>query len=140
MSTSCQHPPLYSGMKSNCLSCHTPLEYSPSRKLKYCNNTCQHDYQRENVVIPRIIRGECHERKILKKYLIEWRGHACEKCNGTKWNNQSMPLELDHEDGDASNDLPDNLRLLCPNCHALTPTAKGKNRGNGRKARGVPVR
>jgi 5-methylcytosine-specific restriction endonuclease McrA len=50
---------------------------------------------------------------------------------------QEIPLELDHVDGNAGNNQIENLRVLCPNCHAQTPTAKGKNRGNGRKTRGL---
>jgi hypothetical protein len=38
-------------------------------------------------------------------------------------------------DGDANNNLPSNLRLICKNCHALTPTFGNKNRGKGRKHR-----
>jgi hypothetical protein len=38
-----------------------------------------------------------------------------------------MPLELDHVDGDKTNNQLDNLRMICPNCHALTPTYRGKN-------------
>jgi hypothetical protein len=52
----------------------------------------------------------------------------CAMCNGTHWLGQPMPLELDHIDGDKSNNRLDNLRMLCPNCHAFTPTYRGKNR------------
>lgn len=43
-------------------------------------------------------------------------------------------VEVDHIDGDPWNNLLDNLRLLCPNCHALTKTYRGRNIGrtNGR--------
>jgi hypothetical protein len=43
-----------------------------------------------------------------------------------------VPLEVDHIDGNWNNHRPEYVRLLCPNCHALTPTFKGLNRGNGR--------
>jgi len=39
-----------------------------------------------------------------------------------------IPLELDHIDGCRSNNQLQNLRLLCPNCHALTPTYRSKRR------------
>lgn len=47
----------------------------------------------------------------------------------------NVPLEIDHVDGDASNNLESNIRLLCPNCHALTSNFKNLNRGRGRKWR-----
>lgn len=45
----------------------------------------------------------------------EWK---CDCCNNTEWMGQRIPLEVHHVDGD-SNKL-DNIKFLCPNCHALT--------------------
>jgi 5-methylcytosine-specific restriction endonuclease McrA len=36
-------------------------------------------------------------------------------------------------DGDATNNKEENLTLLCPNCHSLTPTYRGANKGNGKR-------
>ena len=47
---------------------------------------------------------------------------ACEVCKGTTWNGLPMPLELDHINGRRSDNRIENLRILCPNCHAQTPT------------------
>jgi hypothetical protein len=52
----------------------------------------------------------------------------CEVCGIIKWNGIPAPLELDHIDGDHYNNSLDNLRIVCPNCHAQTPTNAGKNR------------
>lgn len=52
----------------------------------------------------------------------------CEICSITEWMGQPAPLELDHIDGEHYNNEFENLRILCPNCHALTPTNSGKNR------------
>lgn len=55
------------------------------------------------------------------------RGHRCEQCGEKKWLEQPIPLEVHHEDGDSMNNEMDNLKLLCPNCHALTDNYRGKN-------------
>lgn len=43
------------------------------------------------------------------------------------WLGVSLTLELDHRDGDRTNNDLSNLRFLCPNCHSQTPTHRGKN-------------
>ena len=65
----------------------------------------------------------------LRRYLVQHGVFkpACANCKRTTWLKQPMPLELDHIDGNPRNNQLANLRLLCPNCHALTPTYRGKN-------------
>lgn len=53
--------------------------------------------------------------------------HECSQCHGKTWLDKTIPLELDHIDGNSNNNNLENLRLLCPNCHALTPTYRGRN-------------
>lgn len=64
----------------------------------------------------------------LKKHLIKARGYSCEECGIKKWQGQTIVLELDHIDGDRTHNVPENLRLLCPNCHSLTPTWRNRKR------------
>ncbi len=54
--------------------------------------------------------------------------HQCEVCGITEWNGKPVPIELDHIDGNHFNNNFDNLRIICPNCHAQTDTNSGKNR------------
>jgi predicted HNH restriction endonuclease len=75
--------------------------------------------------------------KQIKRYLIEKHGDKCMECGWDKKNPTTgkCPIELEHVDGNSENNSLDNLKLLCPNCHALTPTYKALNKGNGRHTR-----
>ena len=53
-------------------------------------------------------------------------------CGIDSWMGQPINLEVDHIDGDPYNNTPDNLRLICPNCHSQTHSFKGRNKGKGR--------
>ena len=61
----------------------------------------------------------------------------CARCGWSEVNPVigRSPLEIDHIDGNAYNNVENNLILLCPNCHALTPTYKNLNKGRGRLGR-----
>ena len=66
--------------------------------------------------------------KIRKKILSEGiKEHRCECCGLTTWLDQLIPLEVHHKDGNRSHNELDNFELLCPNCHALTDSYRGKN-------------
>ena len=70
----------------------------------------------------------CNPAKPLQEILKEGVKEAkCECCNLSKWQNKSIPLELHHINGIHSDNRLENLQLLCPNCHALTDSYRGKN-------------
>ena len=57
--------------------------------------------------------------KLLKE-LLKLRPQQCECCKLTTWLNQPIKLEVHHIDGDNTNNVLENLQLLCPNCHSYT--------------------
>src|SRR5579871_6049355 len=64
-------------------------------------------------------------------------GERCSRCGWAERNPKTgrIPVEVEHIDGDWQNNRLTNLTLLCPNCHALTATFRGLNRGRGRPYR-----
>jgi hypothetical protein len=98
---------------------------------KMCRN-CRKEKHIEDI-IKTGETGNYSNSKVMRKYLIIIRGHRCEDCELEIWKNLPIYLETHHIDGDPENNAPENLLLLCPNCHSITDNFKSKNRGNGRK-------
>jgi len=73
-------------------------------------------------------------KKSIKRHLLSTRGAKCEECGwGELHPIDSKPLvEIDHIDGDAKNCKPDNLKIVCPNCHAKTSTFRNRNKSSSR--------
>lgn len=66
----------------------------------------------------------------LKQRLIEngLKQHKCENCNNENWMGKAIPLELEHCNGNNIDNRIENLKLLCPNCHAQTDHYRGRNK------------
>jgi predicted nucleic acid-binding Zn ribbon protein len=114
-----------------CLHCKKEFKNKP--KIKFCSRKCYKLFTL-NTQRKRVESGKANYRTV-KRYLLNTKGHKCSNCGLTTWQHVSIPLVLDHKDGNHKNNTIANCRLLCNNCDALTPTYKGRNRGNGRHYR-----
>jgi Zn finger protein HypA/HybF involved in hydrogenase expression len=67
----------------------------------------------------------------LRKAMSRLHEYKCTCCGIKEWNGKSITLEIDHINGDNTDNRIENLRYLCPNCHSQTETYKGKNVNTG---------
>lgn len=116
-----------------CEWCETTIENGKNLQ-KFCSKKCWGEHKRHQTKI-KIESGECIKTRTCKQYLLETRGIQCEICKITEWCGKSVPLVMDHVDGNSENNLISNLRLVCGNCDMQLPTYKNKNKGNGRALR-----
>lgn len=121
-----------------CEGCGKIHETSPGGVKKFCNNTCQRAVTKKDSW-DRLQRGELKDRAVIRTTLMREVGRHCFECGLEEWRGHPIPLEVDHIDGNAGNNAFDNLRIVCPNCHGITNTWKGRNKGSGRAARGLPL-
>lgn len=90
-------------------------------------------WNKDNFDYERFQYGKAIKAANARDALVALRGHKCESCGLELWLNEPIPLEVHHEDGDHLNNQMENLKLLCPNCHALTENWRGKNISKSRK-------
>ena len=83
------------------------------------------------------LKGKYQLSGHIHRYMREKFNNKCSRCGWCKVNpiTNKVPLEIEHIDGNYLNNSEDNLDLICPNCHSLTPTYRALNIGNGRKDR-----
>ena len=136
-------PPYNKKEWGNCKQCGKQLTFY---KKIYCSVKCQFDYKHEQKIKKwkedkegkiEGCRGDYQISGYLKTYLFNKYNNKCSICSWDKENpyTKKIPLEVEHIDGNSSNNKEENLLLLCPNCHSLTSTYKGANKGNGRYKR-----
>lgn len=77
-----------------------------------------------------LVPNSSYQSNKLRKLLIR-EGifeHKCYRCQLKVRMDRPIPLELDHIDGNNRNNTLENLMLLCPNCHAQTPSFRRRKR------------
>jgi hypothetical protein len=118
----------------NCVNCEKPLN---RLQHKYCSSKCFGEYKRQSI-FQKIEEGDKSlPGENYKNYLINKFGAKCMKCDWNEINPTTglVPIQLEHKDGNSENHNLENLELLCPNCHSLTPTYGALNKGHGRTKR-----
>jgi Zn finger protein HypA/HybF involved in hydrogenase expression len=60
--------------------------------------------------------------------VIKEQDYKCIKCGLAEWLDSPLIFEIDHKDGDNTNDTRENLEAMCPNCHSTTDTWRGRNK------------
>lgn len=117
-----------------CRHCNKQFVQGKNTHGFYCCNQCQQDHAWKLRKAKILEEGRVPNSNIGRRFLLERDGHACQMpgCGLSEWEGEPIPLVLDHIDGDADNWALENIRLICPNCDALTEHYKGRNRGRGR--------
>ncbi|MCL8025594.1 HNH endonuclease signature motif containing protein [Nocardioides bruguierae] len=100
-----------------------------SHFVRFTNGAHRTRLSADQVLVRRSSDSPRAKPYLLRRALAEInRPLRCEICDlGSEWQGQPLLLEIDHIDGDFHNNERDNLRYLCPNCHAQTPTWCGRN-------------
>ncbi len=106
----------FTGMRWQQSPHQEPQDYSNREKYQV-----EEIFIKDSPVTQKVMRGYVERHKLLE--------YKCQKCGcDGNWQDGQISLEIDHIDGDNKNNQLSNLRYLCPNCHALTDTYRGKNK------------
>ena len=111
----------------------------------YCDSKCHKAHMYSEFIRKwkqGLITGNDESRVIVlsvhvRRYIWEKYDNKCNRCGWCEPHPRDgkPPLEIEHIDGNSSNSVESNLILLCPNCHSLTDTYRGRNKGQGRANR-----
>jgi hypothetical protein len=121
-----------------CIECKKELNrYSKKFCSHFCDNTYKYKYYISKWLSGEISGSAKHVPSQIERWIREQRGEQCWFCGWKEINpvTNKIPLQVNHIDGHSSNNRPENIELICPNCHSLTPTFGALNKGNGRSWR-----
>lgn len=102
----------------------------------FCSTICsgKHRLLTSDNSIEKVKAGLITHSPTLKRILAEKYGYKCNNCSISNWLEKAISLHLDHIDGNSDNNILENLRLLCPNCHSQTETFSGRNVKNSKRS------
>ena len=116
-----------------------------NKQRRFCSSKCS-AASRHQQIIQDWLDGETTGRnngihgelkRSIRDYLLEQANYTCQWCGWSKRNPYTglIALEIHHKDGNHENSRPENLEVICPGCHSLTPNYKNANRGNTKRIR-----
>lgn len=131
-----------------CLQCGNSFTCKTYKESSYCSTLCSNTSRRKDTWAPRKTREQWKlDLRVTSRArpfdelgwdsmrirVLEDQQYVCYGCGVDEWQGHRITLEVDHIDGVRSNNNRMNLVGLCPNCHSITPTWRGRNKRQTRR-------
>ena len=118
-------------------------EYVGRSNRKFCSIECANEAQKDKIIKLFLENnyfnnGNIKIPNIIRNFLYKKSNFRCEVCGYEGYNLKTgnTILQIHHIDGNSKNNSPDNLQVICPNCHAKTENYMALNKGkSGRDKR-----
>jgi len=125
-----------------CRACGNRFQAMYQKDRKYCGLYCSREKAKE-IKIANWLDGSFNGTRgkespslshTIRNYLLGQTNYKCSRCGWGEKNiyTDTIPLEVHHIDGNCANNRPENLEVLCPNCHSLTEMRTSKTNKSAR--------